>query len=704
MKTRAHMAASAVLAILALAACTEDRGRDSPGLRTDFTEHGAVISPANGAGWAFQAAPSALGCDGALAPLGEAAPESRGDRTVYAHPGLDEWYVRSPRGVEQGFTLPAPPACRREGKRGVVIALGGGLPAVVAEDGREARLHDASGREVLRYADLHVVDAAGRELASSLEARGEGLAIRFDDTGAAYPVVVDPTMWAPQQVVLAPDGGDFGSAVAVSADTLLVGAPLQGNAGAAYVFTRSGTSWSLQQVLGPTGAASEKFFGGAVALQGDTALIGAAAQNVAYVFTRSGTTWAVAQQLAPCGGTGFGGSVALDGDTIVVGLTSLACVYVLAGGTWTLQQALADASLAGSSVTVAVSGDTAILGAPIAGTSAAGAALVFVRASGAWTLQQQLSPSSPPPGAGFGSGVAVDGDTAIAISFQGLSVFTRSGAAWTQTALLPPDEPLLHFEAVTLRGATVAALGATPPMSMTPVQGHLEVFAPDGGAPQQDLILGIATNAQPFSVAIDGATMVAGLAGGERAVVFTLQSSDGDPCTSPDTCTSGFCVDGVCCAVPSCPAAGPCNDAEQCQPGTGTCSMSPLHEGMPCPAADACTRDPVCKEGTCTGTAKVCSPPDECHEFGACDPSNGQCSTPAKPDGTSCTGGKTCLDGFCGGPPVASSSPSGKGCACDAAGGAPAGGALISWIALAMLRRRRRRAYPRTADRDRIDP
>ena len=80
-----------------------------------------------------------------------------------------------------------------------MIALGGGLAAAVDEGGRGARLRDAAGREVLRYADLNVTDAANRELPASIEARGEGLAIRFDDTGAAYPVVVDPTMWAVEQ-------------------------------------------------------------------------------------------------------------------------------------------------------------------------------------------------------------------------------------------------------------------------------------------------------------------------------------------------------------------------------------------------------------------------------------------------------------------------------------------------------------------------
>jgi hypothetical protein len=75
-----------------------------------------------------------------------------------------------------------------------VLVLGGGLRAVVAGGGREATLHDASGRPVMRYADLRVVDARGRDLPAALEARGASLAIRFDDARAVYPVVIDPIL------------------------------------------------------------------------------------------------------------------------------------------------------------------------------------------------------------------------------------------------------------------------------------------------------------------------------------------------------------------------------------------------------------------------------------------------------------------------------------------------------------------------------
>ncbi len=495
-------------------------------------------------------------------------------------------------------------------------------------------------------------------------------------------------MWKVQQLLRQPDAGTaddvFGTAVAVSGDTVLVGACGSGGSGegAAYVFVRSGAHWSLQQMLATIDGSPGGSYGAAVALQGDTAVVGASEQ--AYVFTRSGTTWQQTQEIGSCSAaTGsFGQSLALDGDTLVVGAHAAACVYVLSGGTWTLQQALTGGGPTFGTA-VAVNGDTAIVGAP--GEGSTGAADVFVRAGSAWTLQQQLPP--PTGMAVFGSVVAVEGDTAMATSLQGAAVFSRTGAVWAQTQLITPRAPLGRFTASSLNGGTLAGLG------LGDNRIDLEVFAPnDGGlALRQALFLEDSPSGASLSIAMDGTTIAAGV-GPASTFVVTLEEGDGEPCASSESCISGSCINGVCCGVSSCPPAGPCNAAEHCQPGTGTCSLTPIHDGMPCPA-DACTQDPVCKGGICTGDVKLCPPADECQEFGSCDPSSGQCSNPAKPDGTPCTGGKACLAGVCGGPPHPTTPGVGsKGCACDAAGGAPAGGAVVSWIALAILRRRRRRA------------
>jgi hypothetical protein len=135
-------------------------------------------------------------------------------------------------------------------------------------------------------------------------------------------------------------GDNFGTAVALDGDTALVGAPSHTvgshtEQGAAYVFTLSGTTWTWRATLTASDGAAIDDFGAAVALSGDTALVGApfhkvgsnTYQGAAYVFTRSGTSWS--QQggdlTASDGAAGdqFGDSVALSGDTALVGVPYL---------------------------------------------------------------------------------------------------------------------------------------------------------------------------------------------------------------------------------------------------------------------------------------------------------------------------------------------------------------------------------------------
>ena len=135
---------------------------------------------------------------------------------------------------------------------------------------------------------------------------------RFDSTtasqaGAAYVFVLNNGTWTQQAVLLAPDGAaldKFGSSVAISEDTIVVGAYQDdtgfADGGSAYVFVRSGTSWSEQQILQAQNGSPNGAFGVSVSVSGDTALIGARNEVVsqttgevgaAYVFTRTGATW-----------------------------------------------------------------------------------------------------------------------------------------------------------------------------------------------------------------------------------------------------------------------------------------------------------------------------------------------------------------------------------------------------------------------------
>ena len=162
--------------------------------------------------------------------------------------------------------------------------------------------------------------------------------------------------------------------MALSGDTALVGAceqdrRRQDHAGAAYVFTRSGTSWSQQAELTASDAAANDNFGSSVALSGDTALVGAYDKTVggkrgagaAYVFTRSGTSWSQQAELTAsdaAAGDWFGNSVALSGDTALVGAygktvggqnsAGAAYVFTRSGTSWSQQAELSAADAAGN--------------------------------------------------------------------------------------------------------------------------------------------------------------------------------------------------------------------------------------------------------------------------------------------------------------------------------------------------------------------
>jgi len=271
----------------------------------------------------------------------------------------------------------------------------------------------------------------------------------------------------------------FGNSVALSGDTAVVGAVWDDDAGtdsgSAYVFVRSGEVWTQQVKLTAADAAAGDNFGTSVALSGDTAVVGAYGDDdggtdsgSAYVFVRSGGVWTQQAKLTaadPAADDYFGYSVALSGDTAVVGAyadddggtdSGSAYVFVRSAGVWTQQAKLTAADAASGDefgISVALSGDTAVVGAWRDDIGAIGdigfwdrgSAYVFVRSGGVWTQQAKLISPDAASGDEFGVSVAVSGDTAIvgALYDDGsgwnsgsLFVFVRSGGVWTQQAKL----------------------------------------------------------------------------------------------------------------------------------------------------------------------------------------------------------------------------------------------------------------------------
>jgi hypothetical protein len=143
-------------------------------------------------------------------------------------------------------------------------------------------------------------------------------------------------VWTEVAKLLAADGmatDQFGVSVALDGDTAIIGAFTDDDnntgPGSAYVFTRTGSVWTEQAKLLPSDGSPIDNFGLSVALEGDTAVIGARLDDdngfnsgSAYVFTRAGGVWTERTKLLPADGTGFedfGISVALDGDRAIGG-------------------------------------------------------------------------------------------------------------------------------------------------------------------------------------------------------------------------------------------------------------------------------------------------------------------------------------------------------------------------------------------------
>jgi hypothetical protein len=319
-------------------------------------------------------------------------------------------------------------------------------------------------------------------------AYGDDIGANSTNQGSAYVFTRSGTNWMEEAKLTASDGeaGDIlGISVAIDGDTVVVSAPwndVGGNTdqGSAYVFTRSGTNWMEQAKLTASDGAEGDRFGISVAIDGDTAVVGVpwdhvgnnSYQGSAYVFTRSGSSWTEQAHLTASDGAphdSFGTSVAIDGDTAVVGAHTdtvggnplyqgSAYVFTRSGGSWTEQAHLtasdgaADDGFGGS---VAINGDTAVVGAYLddvgANSTDQGSAHVFTRSGTIWGAQAKLTASDGAEGDRFGISVAINGDTAVVGAYlddvganstdQGSAyVFTRSGTNWMEQAKLTASD------------------------------------------------------------------------------------------------------------------------------------------------------------------------------------------------------------------------------------------------------------------------
>lgn len=388
-----------------------------------------------------------------------------------------------------------------------------------------------------------------------------------EGAGAVYVFVRSGTAWT-QQAYLKPfhtyPALHFGYAVAVSGDTVAVGSQWEDSAatgvngnqfdasapgsGSVHIFVRKAGVWSQQAYVKASNTGAYDEFGDAVALSGDTLVVGAPSEDSAatgvngnqadnsalhsgavYVFTRSGTVWtqqAYVKASNPSSGGLFGVTVALSNDTLAVGAICEASnakgvggnqldhsmyrsgavyVFVRTAGAWT-QQAYLKASNTEANDNfgdaLALSGDTLAVTARNEASAAtgingdqannsakdSGAVYVFVRSGTAWSQQAYLKASNSEAGDSFGSGLALTNDLLVvgapgedsaATGLDGNQadnsakdsgatyLFSRSGGVWTQQSYLKPSNsaPNRYFGtnvALTAETLAVIAFGSGP--------------------------------------------------------------------------------------------------------------------------------------------------------------------------------------------------------------------------------------------------
>src|ERR1051325_8541286 len=281
-----------------------------------------------------------------------------------------------------------------------LISLLGVLVYAVTVEPPETKITPADGASADSFGDSVAMDGDTLVVGASQKD------VAHQDAGAAYVYVHDDSGWVLQQQLLdnQTDGFLFGSAVGISGDTLVVGCPYNYTGdvalgGAAFIYVRNGGQWSLQQIVASPTAYDGDGFGRALSLCGDTLVVGAPpdmswfSSGAAYVFVRQGTTWTLQQTLVgddSAAGALLGTAVALGTNFVAVGAIGdgpapgAAYLFARSGSVWTQLQKLtaSDAALDdGFGLSLGLSRDSLVVGAPRNSTRGdhLGAAYVFAQ-------------------------------------------------------------------------------------------------------------------------------------------------------------------------------------------------------------------------------------------------------------------------------------------------------------------------------------
>lgn len=279
--------------------------------------------------------------------------------------------------------------------------------------------------------------------AISLSADGNTAVIDGRQAGATWVFVRSGMVWALETVLRPPDrrGTTETTSAAISADgqTVIVGASTSGDGerggpGAAWIYTRGSGGWDLRVRLDPYANGGPARFGSAAALSADgrVALVASEGNDLAWVFERQGDAWIATGKLI---GNHSGTAVQLTADGSIAMLGGQ--TFVRQGADWARVDQLA---LTGS-LRMSADGGTVLrtISRPVTGEPGGNTVEVLSRTDAGWVQTAVLSPSDPSTGASFGTSAALSGDGSVALIGGGTPgntgsawLFVRDQAGWRQ--------------------------------------------------------------------------------------------------------------------------------------------------------------------------------------------------------------------------------------------------------------------------------
>lgn len=533
--------------------------------------------------------------------------------------------------------------------------------------------------------------------------------------GAAYIFVDENGTWGEEQKLVASDGvdsDDFGRSVSLSDGSALIGASGAGYyRGAAYVFIHDDTSWREQQKLLASDGADLDQLGWSVALTEDRALIGAygkdSARGAAYVFAYDGNSWIEEQKLLALDGAAddrLGYAVAMHGNSALVGApgddeyAGAAYVFAREDSSWVQQQKLIPTDVQAFSqfgAAVAIEGDLALVGAAWV-DDYLGAAYLFVRQDGIWTEAQKLVAAEGVNGERLGNAVSLSSGRAL-IGAAGseenrglVYVFEQNDGVWLER------QKLLSRDGVgfDLFGTSVSLVGNKALVGANytdQLRGAAYIFAfgsanGDACTEGTECASGFCVDGRCCNVDCNGECGACSVAEGALAdgtCTLFPEGTPGSPRCENLVCDGQSPLCAACQADVMCPEGRYCTASGTCEPWKEqgqSCDARATHDCL----NDAChvcrsgfCVDGVCCDASCDGQCEACvtslkgsgldgicepigagfDPQDECRDDGAlvCE-HNGFCDGASacqrygnqlncKPE--ACDTGQDCASGHC---------------------------------------------------------